>query len=463
MIVHNIFILSHAIRNAENLYSKIAQQSVPISLLRVFDAFASFAENVGAQDEMVNDKRNSSVELGATMDDKDAKGFLKKETVRKIKSIAGHMALLITLMLYTAIGGLVFRQIELPAELGRLERLRAKLRMQRYRFIESISNNTDVFNLRTLINVKLRVYEEAVQEAAEAGLLVSFVNTMDQDAHIESDLPPIVTERWSILQAVFFASTVLTTIGYGNVVPSTNWGRIFCIFFALIGIPLTLIVIADLGKLFAEGVVYIALKLKLKLLFRAKLSCVPTNVTGRRSLGACAAIILLFLYLACGAGMFMLWEDDWNFFDGFYFCFVTMTTIGFGDLVPKKPKYTLLCTLYILVGLALTGTIIELVRRQYAQSWRRLQRLSGPLAETLRKLGEQAGGDMSALHSDLKKVLTIISMPRLRWSTSIDRDVTKDRDWEEAVEAVLRDIAASATVPPPKKPIVQIVVYESSV
>lgn len=68
----------------------------------------------------------------------------------------------------------------------------------------------------------------------------------------------------------------------------------------------------------------------------------------------------------------------------------------------EKPKYTLLCTLYILVGLALTGTIIELVRRQYAQSWRRLQRLSGPLAETLRKLGEQAGGDMSALHSDLR-------------------------------------------------------------
>ncbi|XP_029662369.1 TWiK family of potassium channels protein 7-like isoform X1 [Formica exsecta] len=456
--------MSHAVRNAESLYSRIAQQSVSISLLRVFDVFASFAENVGAHDEMVNDKCNSSVELGIAMDNKDAKGFLKEETVRKIKSIAGHVALLIALMLYTAIGGLVFRQIELPAELGRLERLRAKLRMQRYRFIESISNNTDVFNLRTLVSVKLRAYEEAVQDAAEAGLLVSFVtDTMDQDAHIESDLPPIITERWSVLQAVFFASTVLTTIGYGNVVPSTNWGRIFCILFALIGIPLTLIVIADLGKLFAEGVVYIALTLKLKFPFRAKLSCVPTNVTGRRSLGACAAIVLLFLYLACGAGMFMLWEDDWNFFDGFYFCFVTMTTIGFGDLVPKKPKYTLLCTLYILVGLALTGTIIELVRRQYAQSWRRLQRLSGPLAETLRKLGEQAGGDMSALHSDLRKVLTIISMPRLRWSTSIDRDVTKDRDWEEAVEAVLRDIAASATVPPPKKPIVQIVVYESSV
>lgn len=62
----------------------------------------------------------------------------------------------------------------------------------------------------------------------------------------------------------------------------------------------------------------------------------------------------------------------------------------------------LLCTLYILVGLALTGTIIELVRRQYAQSWRRLQALSGPLTETLKKIGEHAGGDMSAFQSDIR-------------------------------------------------------------
>lgn len=40
---------------------------------------------------------------------------------------------------------------------------------------------------------------------------------------------------------------------------------------------------------------------------------------------------------------------------------------------PDKPSYMLWCTLYILVGLALTSTIIELVRRQYAQSWQKLQ------------------------------------------------------------------------------------------
>lgn len=71
---------------------------------------------------------------------------------------------------------------------------------------------------------------------------------------------------------------------------------------------------------------------------------------------------------------------------------------------------------------------------------------------------------MSAFHSDLRKVLTVITMPRLKWSASLNRGDSKDQDWEEAVEVVLRDIAATANnAQPDKKPIVQIVIYESSV
>lgn len=94
-------------KNAERPTRRSPSTSVSISLLRVFDAFASFAEKRGR--EMTNDNKcNSSVELGAAMDGEDAKGgFLKEKTVRKIKSIAGHVGLLIALMLYTAIGGLV--------------------------------------------------------------------------------------------------------------------------------------------------------------------------------------------------------------------------------------------------------------------------------------------------------------------------------------------------------------------
>lgn len=81
------------------------------------------------------------------------------------------------------------------------------------------------------------------------------------------------------------------------------------------------------------------------------------------------------------------------------FCFVFVC-------FSEKPNYMLWCMVYILVGLALTSTIIELVRRQYAESWQRIQDLS--IADTLRRM--QLGGgtlDVSALQNDIRRVLTV--------------------------------------------------------
>ena len=43
-------------------------------------------------------------------------------------------------------------------------------------------------------------------------------------------------------------------------------------------------------------------------------------------------VILLF------AGMTLLKRKDWTYFEGFYFVFITFTTIGFGDYVPIYDK-----------------------------------------------------------------------------------------------------------------------------
>jgi len=39
--------------------------------------------------------------------------------------------------------------------------------------------------------------------------------------------------------------------------------------------------------------------------------------------------------------MFTLWEE-WDYLAGCYFCFVTLSTIGFGDLVPGTGQWAIL-------------------------------------------------------------------------------------------------------------------------
>lgn len=63
--------------------------------------------------------------------------------------------------------------------------------------------------------------------------------------------------------ALIFCFSIVTTIGtasvyfnllsgYGNVTPETDKGRLFVIIYGLIGVPLTLIVMANLGKFLSQ-------------------------------------------------------------------------------------------------------------------------------------------------------------------------------------------------------------------
>lgn len=73
-------------------------------------------------------------------------------------------------------------------------------------------------------------------------------------------------------------------------------------------------------------------------------------------------LVLACIYIVLLAGTLLLWEDQWDFFDALYFSFVTLTTIGFGDLVPQHQKNLLGCTFLIILGMAIISMCIALAQ-----------------------------------------------------------------------------------------------------
>ncbi|VDM80747.1 unnamed protein product [Strongylus vulgaris] len=63
-------------------------------------------------------------------------------------------------------------------------------------------------------------------------------------------------------------------------------------------------------------------------------------------------LFVLLAYTAIGGFLFQSWEGL-QYFEAFYFCFITMATVGFGDIVPTEQVYMFFTMAYIIFGLSL--------------------------------------------------------------------------------------------------------------
>nr|CAD7597040.1 unnamed protein product [Timema genevievae] len=154
--------------------------------------------------------------------------------------------------------------------------------------------------------------------------------------------------NWSFGQSLFFSSTVVTTIGYGHVTPLSKGGKVFCIVYAMLGIPLTLILLTAL----VERLMVPATMLLQFLNSRLGHLYQPFNI--RLLHLFLIAVILVGMFVLVPAGVFATLEPEWDYLDSLYYCIISLTTIGLGDYIPGdspnqpyRPIYKVVTTVHL--------------------------------------------------------------------------------------------------------------------
>ncbi|XP_005175081.2 potassium channel subfamily K member 1 isoform X1 [Musca domestica] len=226
---------------------------------------------------------------------------------------------------FLALGAVLFRHIEYPMELKE----RSAITALRNSFLQKYTQVKDD---------DLEEFLKAVITANDRGIspLRNATNEMN----------------WSFGQALFFSSTVITTIGYGHVTPLSQTGKIFCMIYAAIGIPLTLVLLSAMVEKLLIPANWLLGKLNSRLghLYQ------PFNIRVMHL--TIIVIIVIILFFAIPTAVFSYLEPTWGILDAFYYCFISLTTIGLGDYIPgdgvsidNRSLYKMLITAYLVLGL----------------------------------------------------------------------------------------------------------------
>ncbi|BES93089.1 Ion channel [Nesidiocoris tenuis] len=169
-------------------------------------------------------------------------------------------------------------------------------------------------------------------------------------------------EKWTYYNAFFFALTTLSTIGYGNLFPTSDGSRMILVLYALIGVPFTGIILSRLGDFFGSRL--------LRAHHRYKNHIYDSKLT---------LVLDVLIYLVPGmvvfivAPMFLFAHNEgWSYPQAFYYAFITLTTIGFGDLVAGQSSgtetlpdvlYKIFIIVWIMFGLGYLIMILGFITR----------------------------------------------------------------------------------------------------
>ncbi|KAF4084377.1 hypothetical protein AMELA_G00127970 [Ameiurus melas] len=371
-----------------------------------------------------------------SVEEGSARPASRRTAVKCMWTLFPHVVLILSLIGYAVLGALLFQVLE-----GRSRNDTDEYRNFVLQVVATVRNHSDESE-----EVLVGALEKKIRKDYQAVWSQSYKN-------------------WTFYGSLFFCCTVFTTVGYGEIYPVTRSGRAACIIYAMLGIPLMLLVISDVGDFLAmfvsngyqrlhssckhvrsqlwslcrsrenrtlhnriysssqdiamskpldiRDIMLTQSSVKQKSIQFLKNVAIFERIIAREKFGengpltrTCSCpqlnqmppvplgfkmwdfntigqemerlnvpflliLLVVFAYILSWALILPLWETDLNWFDAFYFCFITLTTIGFGDIVPKHPKFFMLTFLFIITGMAIMSMAFKLGQSRISSCYHR--------------------------------------------------------------------------------------------
>ncbi|CAB07854.2 Potassium channel domain-containing protein [Caenorhabditis elegans] len=266
-----------------------------------------------------------------------------------------YIALLVLALIYTLLGATVFYLIE-----GSNEKSRLHVREQ---------------NLDKLLDELATVLSEAVNDPEQSSehqrmkefIKESYISLQKHEEQYKWStyyrLEHPDNLKWTFSSAFFFSMNVYTTTGYGSISAQTFSGQLFTMIYAFCFVPVTLVILRDLGQMFLVNFTK---------LYAHGLTAVR-RIRGKREVDEdeiiqlpikfCMTILIAYLLL-CTTFVYLYdavmgpeWDDGLPYFTAFYFSFISLTTIGLGDVMPNNVPYAPPVSMIFFIGMAVTKVV----------------------------------------------------------------------------------------------------------